>query len=165
MVSNDIRNIVYNCSDSTYDKKSLTFLLDLVKISHKKRGEKMRTSLIVFGVIFLVIGGLFYFMPMQQFSAGTTTTESGSATDVRTSSASVNIPVEWAYASGIIGFIFLLLGLAIPGRANAVQGPAVQGPRGPRGRVSAKKQAPKRRRKAALPKGTSVTRTTKTVRK
>lgn len=73
----------------------------------------MRASLVIFGVIFLVLGGVLYFVPMQQLNANTTTSGGGSV-DTRTSSASINIPVEWAYASAIIGFILLVLGLAIP---------------------------------------------------
>ena len=73
----------------------------------------MRTSLIIFGIIFLVIGGLLYFVPMQKISANTTTVGTGS-TDTRTSSASVVVPVEWAYASLVIGFVLLILGLVIP---------------------------------------------------
>ncbi len=72
----------------------------------------MRTSLIIFGVIFLVIGGLLYFVPMQEIKANTTTTANG-GTDTRTSSARVTVPVEWAFASAIIGFILLTLGLVI----------------------------------------------------
>ena len=74
----------------------------------------MRTSLIVFGVIFLVVGVLLYFMPMQIFRADTTTAANGNI-DSRTSSARVTVPVEWALASIIIGFIFLVLGLVVPG--------------------------------------------------
>jgi len=73
----------------------------------------MRTSLIIFGIIFLVIGGLLYYLPMQNFKAATTTVANGN-TDVRTSSARVTVPVGWAYASLIIGFVLLILGLAIP---------------------------------------------------
>ncbi len=73
----------------------------------------MRTSLIIFGIIFLVIGGLLYFVPMQDFKAATTTIGNGN-TDVRTSSARVTVPVGWAYASLIIGFVLLIFGLAIP---------------------------------------------------
>lgn len=73
----------------------------------------MRASLVIFGIIFLVIGGLLYFVPMQQIKANTTTT-SGGDVDTRTSSASVTVPAEWAYASAIIGFILLVLGLVIP---------------------------------------------------
>ena len=73
----------------------------------------MRTSLIIFGVIFLAISVLLYFVPLQQIKADTTTTEGGK-TDIRTSSASVSIPVEWAYASGAIGLILFILGLGIP---------------------------------------------------
>jgi hypothetical protein len=73
----------------------------------------MKASLIIFGVIFLVVGGLLYFVPMQQISAGTTTTGNGGV-DTRTSSARVTVPIEWAYASAIIGAVLLVLGLAIP---------------------------------------------------
>jgi multisubunit Na+/H+ antiporter MnhG subunit len=52
----------------------------------------MREGLIALGVIFLVLGVLFYFVPMQQF----------------------NVPVEWTYASAAIGFILLIFGLVIP---------------------------------------------------
>ena len=89
----------------------------------------------------------------------TTTTGEGN-TDVRTSSANIDIPVEWAYATAIIGLVLLVLGIVIPSSVKHVQGP-----RGPRGRVSAKKQAPRRRRKKALPRITSITKTTKTIRK
>lgn len=73
----------------------------------------MKASLIIFGVIFLVLGGLFYFIPLQQIYANTTSQGNGNV-DNRTSSASVTIPVEWAYASAIIGFVLLVLGLVIP---------------------------------------------------
>ena len=76
----------------------------------------MRTGLIIFGVVFLIIGALLYFLPLQQFSADTTTTGNG-ATDIRTSSASVNIPAGWAYASALIGLILLILGSVIPNPA------------------------------------------------
>jgi hypothetical protein len=72
----------------------------------------MRASLLIFGVIFLVLGGLFYFVPMQQIRADTTTT-GGGTTDTRTSSANITVPVEWAYAFAIIGFILFIFGLAI----------------------------------------------------
>src|SRR4030042_2712695 len=118
----------------------------------------MRTSLIIFGVIFLVIGGLLYFVPMQQIKADTTTAGSGGA-DTRTSSASITVPVEWAYASAVIGFILLMLGLIIPGPVKALQGQ--KGARGPRGKGPAHHKRSRRSRRAALPKGTSVTTTTK----
>jgi hypothetical protein len=73
----------------------------------------MRTGLIILGVIFLVVGALLYFVPMQQIKADTTTTDGGN-TDTRTSSASVSVPVEWAYASGAIGLILFIIGLVIP---------------------------------------------------
>ncbi|PIN93809.1 hypothetical protein COU54_01685 [Candidatus Pacearchaeota archaeon CG10_big_fil_rev_8_21_14_0_10_31_24] len=52
-------------------------------------------------------------MPMQEFRANTTTRE-GENVDNRTSSANITIPVSYAYASGTIGFILLILGLIIP---------------------------------------------------
>lgn len=115
----------------------------------------MRASLIVFGVIFLVIGGLLYYVPMQQIKASTTTSGAGT-TDVRTSSANVTVPIEWAYASAIIGFVLLMLGLTIPGSVRNVQGP-----RGPRGRSYERRPARRRSRGAALPRSTSVSTTTR----
>ncbi len=74
----------------------------------------MRISLIIFGVIFLVIGGLLYFVPMQEISADTTTSGGGDV-DNRTSSARLSVPVEWAFTSAIIGLTLLILGFVIPG--------------------------------------------------
>lgn len=74
----------------------------------------MRTGLIIFGVIFLVLGLLLYLVPMQEFKADTTTNEAGDI-DNRTSSAKVTIPIEYSYASAAIGLILLILGLVIPG--------------------------------------------------
>ncbi len=73
----------------------------------------MRTSLIMFGVIFLVIGGLLYFLPMQELKASTSTVRPGDI-DNRTSTTRITVPVEWAYASAIIGLVLLILGMAIP---------------------------------------------------
>jgi hypothetical protein len=73
----------------------------------------MRTSLIIVGIIFLVIGGLFYFVPLQELKADTTTVSKDSV-DTRTSFARVTVPIGWAYAAAIIGALLLLLGLAIP---------------------------------------------------
>lgn len=75
----------------------------------------MKTGLIVFGILFLVIGGLIYSLPTQDFAAETTTTGEGN-TNTYTSTASVDVPKEWAYASAIIGMILLVMGLAIPGK-------------------------------------------------
>lgn len=73
----------------------------------------MRTGLIVFGVIFLVIGILLYVVPAQVFGAKTTTTENGN-TNTSTASAYFNIPIQWAYAFGAIGILLLIFGFAIP---------------------------------------------------
>lgn len=77
----------------------------------------MRISLIVFGVIFLVIGGLLFFVPNQEFKADTTTTEDG-VTDTQTSTARINVPIAWAFTATIIGFILLALGLIISSSTN-----------------------------------------------
>lgn len=73
----------------------------------------MRSGLIALGVIFLVLGILFYFVPMQQIKANATTAENGD-TNAYASSAKVTIPVEWAYALGAIGLILFIFGLFIP---------------------------------------------------
>lgn len=74
----------------------------------------MRTSLVIFGVIFLVIGGLFYFMPSQTAKA-TTTTVGAVTTDTRTSYATVSVPLPVTYAVLAIGLILSVLGFALPG--------------------------------------------------
>ena len=116
----------------------------------------MKSSLIIFGVIFLVLGVYLYYVPVQNVSAETTTGADGTLSE-RTSSASVTVPQMWAFVSGTIGLILLILGLVSPGPVRNVQGP-----RGPRGRSAARRRrsAP-RRRGAALPRGTSVTTTTR----
>jgi len=68
--------------------------------------------MIIFGIIFLVIGISLYLVPLQVLNARTTTSGSGS-TDVRTSSAAVTIPIGWSIAAAIIGFALIILGLAI----------------------------------------------------
>ena len=73
----------------------------------------MKTSLIVFGVIFFVLGVLIYFVPMQEFKADTTTIGDGNV-DNRTSSAKITFPVYYAYALGVIGLVLLILGFVIP---------------------------------------------------
>jgi hypothetical protein len=73
----------------------------------------MKTSLIIFGMIFLVIGTMLYFIPMQEIKADTTTT-GNDGVDVRTSTARVTVPVAWAFASAIIGLFLLVIGMFIP---------------------------------------------------
>jgi len=74
----------------------------------------MRTGLMIFGIVFLVLGGLMYFVPGQSVAAQTTIAADGGI-DTKTSTASVIIPTQWAYATAIIGAILLLLGFVIPG--------------------------------------------------
>jgi uncharacterized membrane protein len=80
----------------------------------------MKISLIALGVIFLVLGTMLYFVPMQEFKAKTTTIGNGNV-DNRTSSANIIIPIVYAYASTAIGLILTILGFVIPssnGRRN-----------------------------------------------
>lgn len=73
----------------------------------------MKTLLVVIGVIFLVIGGVLYYIPTQTAGATTTTTNNfGSNTQV--SSATFIVPFQYIIASLIIGAVLLLLGLVIP---------------------------------------------------
>jgi hypothetical protein len=80
----------------------------------------MRASLIIFGVIFLVIGVLFYLVPNQEIQANTTTGASGEDTVV-TSSARVSVPEAWAIAFAIIGLVLFFLGLVIPSRKTVIR--------------------------------------------
>lgn len=116
----------------------------------------MRTSLIVFGVIFLVLGALLYFYPSQSLGAQTST-----GGQVTNSSAVFNIPIHWSYGLMIIGAIFLLLGLMLPGHVRVVQG--LRGPKGSPGKVVRRraKRVSRTSRSARLPKGTTVTTTTR----
>src|SRR3989344_1441694 len=70
----------------------------------------MRTGLIVFGVIFLVLGALLYFVPTP--SAGATVVLEQSA---RTWYASLAVPISITYAILAIGVILFILGLVLPG--------------------------------------------------
>lgn len=78
----------------------------------------MRTSIIIFSIIFLAIGGLLYFVPTQEIQADTTTIGDGNA-DTRTSFASVTVPREWAFISLIIGLMLLIFGLALQDPYNS----------------------------------------------
>lgn len=69
----------------------------------------MRASLIIFGVIFLVIGALLYLVPIQGINANTSNNG-----NVNTSSANVTVPTGWAIASATVGFVLLIFGLVIP---------------------------------------------------
>lgn len=117
----------------------------------------MKTSLIVFGVVFLAIGILLYIVPVQSIKADTTV--NGGNT---TSSAVVTVPVGWAYTSAAIGGLLLIFGLIAPSPVKIVQGP-----RGPRGITRYRRRSKPRRsrraslRRASLPRGTSVTTTTR----
>ena len=136
----------------------------------------MRVGLIALGIIFLVVGGLLYYYPSQSFSTQTDSSTTG-ATNARTSSAAFNVSVEWSYALMIIGGLFLLFGLAIPGSSRPVKiipGPVryVRGPRGPRGTrgrtmrtVRTVRSYRPRRRRRTLARGTSVTTTTTRTRR
>ena len=100
----------------------------------------MRAGLVVFGIIFLVLGVAAYYYPSQTVSSSTFV-----------------IPIEWSYVAMAIGFLLLVFGLVIPAPVNG----AVQGQRGPRGRSY--RRASVRRRSRRIPRGTTVT-TTRTTR-
>ncbi len=74
----------------------------------------MRTGLITLGIIFLIAGAIFYFMPLQSAAATTTNSQNGD-TSVRTSSASFYIPWPVTLAMLLIGAALLTLGFALPG--------------------------------------------------
>ena len=123
----------------------------------------MKTSMIVFGIIFLVIGALTYYIPMQEVSGGATV--DGSTTNT---SANLIVPLGWSYAFLAIGGLLLLFGLIIPSGATK----NVPGPRGPRGRATYRRRPvrryarryPRTYRRASLPRGTSITTTVRTKR-
>jgi hypothetical protein len=141
----------------------------LYKSKNTRRNiHKMRSGLVIFGVIFLVIGVFLFLVPVQRVNADVNN---------QAASASVTVPVAWAYSIGTIGLILLIIGLAAGGPTKEVKvvpvkvAQGARGPRGPRG-----KAAPRRRRSvrsprrsstvarsttATLPKGTSVTTTTR----
>ncbi len=80
----------------------------------------MKTGLIVIGIIFLVFGAIFYFMPTP--SAGATTTiVTPDATNTKTSFASVIVPWQLTMALALIGFLLLLAGLILPDRSDRVR--------------------------------------------
>jgi len=74
----------------------------------------MRTGLIVFGVVFLVLGGLLFYVPTQT-AKSTTTVTTPQNTDTYTTQRSLNIPPSLTYAVLAIGAILLVLGFALPG--------------------------------------------------
>ena len=113
----------------------------------------MRVSLIVFGAIFLILGAVLYYYPVQTLSAQTDTTGTGGS-DVRSSSAVLSVPVGWSYASLALGAVLLLLGLIVPGRVRGIQGP-----RGPRGRAAYPRRPVYRRSRGS--RIASVTKTTR----
>lgn len=116
----------------------------------------MRTSLIVLGVVFLVIGVILFIYPSQSFSVQTNVAPTGQSNPV-SSSANFEVPVEWTYALSAIGLIFLFFGSLIsspepkpvpvvPVPVPAPTPPPIQthtvittpGPRGPRGSKGSK---------------------------
>jgi len=74
----------------------------------------MRTGLVVFGVVFVVLSGVLYLLSSQTFSA-TTMTSTPTDSDVRVSSASVNIPWEITAGIFLVGIVMTVFGLIMPG--------------------------------------------------
>jgi|SRR3989344_5333784 len=73
----------------------------------------MRSVLIFLGVVFLVVGALFYVLPTQWISGATTVTGVGGS-DVRSATASVFIPWPITVAVFAIGSLLVLIGIALP---------------------------------------------------
>ncbi len=80
----------------------------------------MRTGLIVFGVIFLVLAVILWAMPAQTAGATTTTYDDGTV-DTRTTYATVAVPWPATLAVGLIGLVLLVLGLTLPGPRQVVK--------------------------------------------
>ncbi|GEM_PF-2162381 len=80
----------------------------------------MKTSLVIVGIIFLVIGVLAYFIPMQEVKADTTDTVGGNMY-AHMSTAKVTIPYAWSFAATMIGFLLLVLGFVIPNSVQVVK--------------------------------------------
>lgn len=124
----------------------------------------MKVGLIVLGIILLVVGGVLYLYPSQTFSTQTNSAPNGES-NVRNSSAILNIPIEWSYGLMIMGALFLVFGLVAPSPVQVISGqPGPRGHRGSPGKVTQRRVRGKSRA-VALPSGTSVTTTTRIQRK
>jgi len=73
----------------------------------------MRSVLIFLGVVFLVAGALFYFVPTPWVTGRTTVIGNGDV-DVTTATASAYIPWPLTIAVMALGALLFLLGLALP---------------------------------------------------
>ncbi len=73
----------------------------------------MKTSLIVFGVVFFVLGIVGYYLPDQTAAATITTVGEGN-TDTRTSYTSYAIPWQLTFALSVIGGVLFIMGVMIP---------------------------------------------------
>jgi hypothetical protein len=76
--------------------------------------EIMRVGLVIVGVLFLIFGGVFYAMPVQETTATTTTVSEGDSA-TRTAYASFVVPIQLILALLLSGLAIFVLGLAIPG--------------------------------------------------
>ena len=77
----------------------------------------MRTGLMAFGIILIVIGAVFYLVPTPTGSATATTITDGDAT-VKSSYAAVHIPTPLSIAVLLIGFILFVTGAVLPSRGE-----------------------------------------------
>jgi hypothetical protein len=65
----------------------------------------MRSGMITLGIILLVIGAIFYFMPTQSAAAGA---------NGAVQTATLSLPTPISVALMVIGFGLLILGLVVP---------------------------------------------------
>ncbi|MBI2657610.1 hypothetical protein HYX08_02850 [Candidatus Woesearchaeota archaeon] len=72
----------------------------------------MRTGLVGFGVVLLVLGAVFFYMPIATTATAATTTEEGTTT--KSVQAAAAIPPQLSIASMIAGVLLIMLGLVIP---------------------------------------------------
>ena len=72
----------------------------------------MRTGLLAFGILLLILGGVFYLYPVASTTA--TKTAVGDAPSSRTIQAAAIVPIQLILILLAAGFIFTLLGLIIP---------------------------------------------------
>lgn len=70
----------------------------------------MRTGLIAFGVLLMVLGAMFYYIPR----ATTTVVSASDSGEVNTIRASAILPVQITIGGMILGVVLFILGLSIP---------------------------------------------------
>ena len=75
----------------------------------------MKTGLIVIGIILLVLGGIFFYLPLATTTATSEVSNEAQGIDrVSAVQAAATVPVQFSAGSMIIGLILTLLGFLIP---------------------------------------------------